>query len=105
MGVDCKMYENKIKNILERIIERKIALEINSSCVYEGSRYCELMPERWIIQMYKDMGGYLVTTGSDAHLAENSANGFDEMYSILRELDFKNTYYYKNRCPIQCTIK
>lgn len=105
MGVDCKMYENKIKSILERIIERKIALEINSSCVYEGSRYCELMPERWIIQMYKDMGGYLVTTGSDAHLAKNSANDFDALYSILRELDFKNTYYYKSRCPIQCTIK
>ena len=45
MDVDCKMYENKIKSILERIIERKIALEINSSCVYEGSRYCELIPE------------------------------------------------------------
>lgn len=105
MGVDCKMYENKIKSILERIIERKIALEINTSCVYEGSRYCELMPERWIIQMYKDMGGYLVTTGSDAHIAENSANDFDVLYDMLKQIGFKNTYYYKNRCAIQCAIK
>lgn len=105
MGIDCKMYDNKIKSILEHIIERKIALEINTSCVYEGSRYCELMPERWIIQMYKDMGGYLVTTGSDAHIAENSANGFDVLYDTLKQIGFKNTYYYKNRYAIQCAIR
>ena len=104
MGVDCKMYENKIKSILECIIERKIALEINTSCVYEGSKYCELMPEQWIIQMYKDMGGYLVTTGSDAHIAENLANNFDMLYDTLKQIGFKNAYYYKNRCAVEYEI-
>lgn len=105
MDIDCKIYENKIKSILKCIIERKIALEINTSCIYDGSKYCELMPERWIIQMYKEMGGYLVTIGSDAHIAENSANCFDMPHSLLRELDFKNIYYYTDRFPVQCKIK
>lgn len=104
MGVDCKMYENKIKSILERIIERKIALEINTSCVYDGSRYCELMPERWIIQIYKDMGGYLVTTGSDAHIAKNAANNFDMLYDTLKQIGFKNAYYYRSRCAVEYEI-
>ena len=60
------------------------------------------MPERRIIEMYKDMGGYLITTGSDAHIEENSANGFDMLYNMLKEIGFENTYYYKNRCAIQC---
>lgn len=104
MGIDCKMYEDKIKSILEQIIKRKIALEINTSCVYEGSSYCEFMPERWIIQIYKDMGGYLVTTGSDAHIAGNMANNFDMLYDMLKQMGFKNAYYYKNRCAVEYKI-
>lgn len=104
VGIDCGLYENKIKNILKYIIKHKIALEINTSCVYNNSGYCEFMPERRIIEMYKNMGGYLITTGSDAHIAENSANSFDTLYSMLKEIGFKNTYYYKNRCAMQCAI-
>ena len=104
VGIDCGLYENKIKNILKYIIKHKIALEINTSCVYNNSGYCEFMPERHIIEMYKNMGGYLITTGSDAHIAENSANSFDTLYSMLKEIGFKNTYYYKNRCAMQCAI-
>ncbi len=104
MNADCKKYKDKIERILRYIIDRKIALEINTSCVYDGSGYCELMPEEWIIQMYKDMGGYLITTGSDAHIAKNSANSFDMLYKKLKEMGFKNTYYYKNRFAVQCAI-
>ena len=104
MGMDCSPYEDKIKQILKYIIEHKIALEINTSCVYKGSGYCEFMPEQHIIEMYKDMGGYLITTGSDAHIMENSANEFDMLYDMLKKIGFKNTYYYKNRCAIPCAI-
>lgn len=104
MGIDCGLYEDKIKEILKYIVEHKIALEINTSSVYKGSGYCEFMPETHIIEMYKDMGGYLITTGSDAHISENSANEFDVLYSTLKKIGFKNTYYYKNRCAIQCAI-
>lgn len=104
MDIDCGRYMHKIKQILKCIIERKIALEINTSCVYNGSGYCKFMPEIQIIEMYKDMGGYLITTGSDAHISDNSANEFDVLYGTLKKIGFKNTYYYKNRCAIQCAI-
>ena len=104
MNVDCRLYEDKIRHILECIIKHRAALEINTSCVVAGSEYNELMPEEWIIKMYKDMGGYLITTGSDAHAAKNSANSFNALYDMLRDMGFKNVYYYKNRCAIQCAI-
>lgn len=104
MGIDCRKYEDKIKRILQEVISRRIALEINTSCVYDGSGYCEFMPEEWIIQMYKDMGGYLITTGSDAHIAENSANSFDTLYDLLKDIGFEYTYYYRDRTPIKCAI-
>ena len=93
------------KKILGLIIDRKIALEINTSCMYEGFGYRELMPEARIIKMYADMGGYLITTGSDAHNAENSALYFNELYGRLKkEFGFRNIYYYKNRFAAQCGL-
>lgn len=104
MGVDSRNYEEKIAKILAYIIKGKIALEINTSCVYEGSGYCEFMPEKWIIEKYKKMGGCLITTGSDAHIWQNSANNFDMLYDLLRKIGFKNTYYYEDRKPIKCPL-
>ena len=105
LNITLDRYMNKIECILKSIIERGIALEINTSCVYDGSGYCEFMPNAGILKMYRDMGGYLITTGSDAHTAQNAANRFDELYSLLKESGFKNTYYFKNRYAIQCAIK
>lgn len=104
-GIDSRKYEDKIKKILEYIIKKDIALEINTSCVYEGSAYCEFMPEEWIIKLYKSMGGYLITTGSDAHIAENSANSFDKLYTFLAESGFEKAYYFENRKPVGYSVK
>lgn len=102
MNLNCGDYRDKIHRILTLIIERGIALEVNTSCVYNGSGYCEFMPEQWIIELYKALGGYLITIGSDAHISENSANMFDKAYSAIKNIGFENIYYYKDRYPVQC---
>lgn len=104
VGVDINLYTDKIKNILKRIIKDGKALEVNTSCVYEGSGYCEYLPNKSILEMYKSMGGYLITTGSDAHIAENAANGFDKLYDMLKEIGFDYAYYYKDRKAIKYEI-
>ncbi len=105
LGLRCGEFDGDITKILDFIIKHKIALEINTSCVFDGSGYCELLPEKRIIRQYKEMGGYLITTASDAHIAENAANSFDELYSMLKTLGFRNVFYYKNRCAVQCSIE
>ena len=105
MNIDPMIYIDKIKVILSEIIRQAKALEVNSSCVFPGSSWNEFMPQKQILDIYKEMGGYLITTASDAHIAQNSANSFDELYSMLKSLGFINTYYYKNRCAIPCAIK
>lgn len=104
LGIDAAQYSEKIEKILKEIIARKISLEINTSCVYKGSTYCEFMPERWIVEKYRAMGGYLITMGSDAHISQNSANSFDLLYNMIREIGFENIYYYKNRRAIACAV-
>lgn len=104
-NISPMLFKEKIKEILEFIIKHKICLEINTSCLYEGSKYNCLLPEEWIITLYKDMGGYLISLASDAHISENCGNKFDIVLKKLKAMGFKYIYYYKNRFPIQCLIK
>lgn len=96
-NVDCRDFRDKIEQILDCIIRRKIALEVNTSGLVTGSKYCRTMPEEWIIEEYKKRGGKLVTVGSDAHVTENASLSFDKAYEILKKYGFESCYYYENR--------
>lgn len=101
-GIDCKEYKDKIEVILSMIIERGIALEINTSC--KNNNYDEYMPEEWIIKRYREMGGHLITCGSDAHISENIAYCFNDLFELLKAIGFKYICYFKNRDIYQCTL-
>ena len=100
--IDADKYLPVIKNILRFIIDHGIALEVNTSGI--GSGYSVLLPDEKFIKLYRDMGGYLITLGSDAHTAEKAANGFNETLSLLKDLGFSHIYRYEKRTPIQCKI-
>ncbi len=95
LSVDLSKNRNKILEILDCIIERGLSLELNTSGL--GTKFNEIMPQRWILEEYKKRGGTLVTLGSDAHTPEKIGNGFDVAVCILKEIGFNAYYYYKNR--------
>ena len=102
LKVDTRKYESKIVPILEYIIKNGIAMEINTSGI--GSAYDCFMPENWIIKKFKEMGGYLVTLGSDAHISKNVCKDFDKAIDTLRSMGFTGYYYFENRKAIKCQI-
>lgn len=104
LGLKSDMYTEKIEKILDRIIEKSIALEVNTSCVFDGSGYNEFLPSEDIIKMYKEKGGHLITVGSDAHIKENCGNNFEKLFAILKTIGFENAYYYEKRKPIPYPI-
>lgn len=61
-------YLGIIERILKNVIARGKGIEINTSCL--GSGLEETMPDAEVLQMYKDLGGTIVTFGSDAHVPE-----------------------------------
>lgn len=101
--VNLKEYSEIIDKILKGIIEKGIALEVNTACI--GSSYNEFMPEKPIIARFKELGGYLVTLGSDAHTADRMTNGFTDAVRALKEIGFKNLYYFKKRIPINYCLE
>ena len=102
LGLDWRIREQKIKQILRAIIDRGIALEINTSSV--GSAYDEWLPCRQIVDLYLDMGGYLFTLGSDAHASKRIGHCFDEVTAYLRSRGIRYAIYFKNRIAHQYSI-
>lgn len=102
LGVDSSQYREKILEILKTIIARSVSLEVNTSGL--GTRHDSLMPEKWILQEYKRLGGCLITLGADAHAPQGVAKGFDSTVALLKELGFDGYYYYEQRKPNRVSI-
>ncbi len=83
-----------IKNILSTMIERGIALEINTS----GLRRPEAVtyPNKNILKLYKELGGSILTIGSDTHYPDNAFFGLLQGHSLLKECGFHNYGYIQN---------
>lgn len=94
--VDLTRYGEKIDEILRRIIKKGIALEVNTSSFDMLNNF---MPPKKIIKRYRELGGYLITLGSDAHEAKNASAHFKEALEALRETGLENIYYYRKRKP------
>ena len=99
LGVDAMRYKAQIEKILDLVVKKGVAMEINTSGI--GTAYGTYMPDPWIIRLYKEKGGYLVTLGSDAHTPENAGKGFDCAIELLQSYGFDGYYYYQGRKPIK----
>lgn len=102
-GLTDEEFEKPIKHILNTVIRRNIALEINTSGL--GTALDATMPSERILAWYREAGGKLVSLGSDAHAAEKLANGFDMARDMLLRNGFTECVYYENRKPVAYSIK
>ncbi len=94
-NIDVLRFESDIREIFEMIIAKNIALEINTSGFSEDLQ--GLMPTPKLIEIYKNMGGKLLTLGSDAHASENIGKGFPQTKQMLMDMGFEGYCYYEKR--------
>lgn len=92
-----KLYEGKITEILKVVIERGKGIEINTSGLRQEVK--ETMPSTQIIQLYKNLGGKIITIGSDSHNEKDVGEGFEESINILKKVGFKQIAIYRARKP------
>lgn len=80
------LYHEVIAEIFKIIIPEGKGIELNTSGERDGLP--SGMPSRDILELYKDLGGEIITLGSDAH--EPSALGFDfeKSRDLLRDIGF-----------------
>lgn len=85
--------------ILEQLIAQDKALELNTS----SWRYHldDLQPSTPLLKLYRDLGGTLITLGSDSHKPEHLGAHLDQAQQALRDLGFKSFVTYQRHVPTE----
>ncbi|MFB9973613.1 histidinol-phosphatase HisJ family protein [Allobacillus sp. SKP2-8] len=86
-----------IEEIFKTIMPRGQGIEINTS----GYKYNmgRLLPSKDILQLYYDMGGEIITIGSDAHKPERIGDRIDEATELLKDIGFKYISTFEKGTP------
>ena len=91
----------KIQDLIEQIFEVVIAdgkgIELNTSS--RAYKLKSLMPSKEILKLYYDMGGKIITIGSDAHNADRIGDCVMESQKILKDIGFDGIYTFEKMKP------
>ena len=101
--IDYDEFQEILDEILIQLIKKDKGIEINTS----GIRYGLGMPHpnKEIIKRYKQLGGKIITMGSDAHKINDLGADFDVAGSILMDAGFQEISVFHNRTPDFVKIK
>lgn len=90
-------YSDILDEILKVIIRKDKALEINTSKL-KSLGYTN--PQLPVFERYWELGGRLITFGSDAHVPERLGEGFEEMAAVLKKIGFKEYAVFRKHMPV-----
>lgn len=80
------------------VIEQGKGIECNTATLYRG--YGQPGPDTSIIRRYRELGGEIITFGSDAHRVQRLGMAFDEAKQIVQDCGFRHYCIYRNRRPV-----
>jgi histidinol-phosphatase (PHP family) len=72
---------------LRALVETGTGLEVNASGLRQAPR--ETYPAPWAVARFRELGGEVVTAGSDAHRAHSFAYGLARAYGIAAAAGFE----------------
>ncbi len=94
-GLDLKLnrYEERIRHILTRAIEKGIGIECNTN------RGNQPLPDAKWLRIYRELGGELITLGSDAHTPEFISRAMEQRQELLKECGLRYFATYEKKKP------
>lgn len=87
-----------VEEILRTVIADGKGIELNTASWRYGLK--DTQPCREILRLYRDLGGEILTLGSDAHTPEYLAGHMDEGRKILREIGFTRFCTFEGMSPV-----
>lgn len=94
---DVKKSMDVIDVILKQLISQNRGIEINTSGLKNGLKTAN--PHTTILKRYRELGGEIITIGSDAHTPAYIAYEFDRAKEFLLESSFKYYTTFKKKQP------
>ena len=102
-NTDLGRYDDITDEIFKTLIANGKALEINTSGLRQPIG--KTMPTDNYVRRYRELGGELLTLGSDAHFTEHVGANIDDGYAIAQSCGFRYVTYFENRKPVQVKIE
>ncbi len=96
--ISTRTYGDTLTALLKNLIERGKGIEINCSG-FRTPPGGGALPSLDILRLYKELGGEIITIGSDAHRVTNAGVGLAEGFDILRDLGYKYITVFEKRKP------
>ncbi len=84
-----------LRPLLERVIAMGKGIEINTSGWRQPVGVC--FPDPLILKAYYDLGGRVITLGSDSHGTDTLCADFSRAVGLLREIGFTEAYRFHKR--------
>ena len=100
--VDMTKYRDCIAEIFKAVIRNCKGIELNTSGYRQT--YGKPLPDEELLRLYKDLGGTILTLGSDAHRPEDVAGNFVQGAALVRAVGFDRIGYYLHHEPYYMTI-
>jgi histidinol-phosphatase (PHP family) len=91
--VTLDRYADRIRAILRSAAEHGHGIELNT---WTGKTVEPWLP---VLKLYKECGGEIVTTGSDAHIPEGVGRGIAQVYDLLLHTGFRYITVFRDRRP------
>lgn len=86
------------EKILRKVIDDGKGIEVNTS--YHRYGLGDSTPSKDILRLYRDLGGRIVTIGSDSHKKEHLGAYVDEAKGLLRSLGFGEFCTFEGMRPV-----
>ena len=96
--VDLSRHREAIDGIFRALIDAGKALEVNTSGYRQ--KIGRPLPDLPLVKRYRELGGELVTLGSDAHTTADLGRGIAEGMEMLREAGFRYFTVYERHKPL-----
>lgn len=90
-------YMDIVDAILKELISQNRGIELNTSGLKSGLKTAN--PHTTILKRYRELGGEIITIGSDAHSPSYIAYEFDRAKAFLLECNFKYYTTFKKKQP------
>ncbi len=92
-----EIYQEIIEQCLKRLISMGKGIEVNTAGLKYGLGAPNPRPE--ILQKYRELGGEIITIGSDGHKPEHLAFAFDQIQELLEQCGFRYLTLFRKRKP------
>jgi histidinol-phosphatase (PHP family) len=94
---DMSAYHGRVRGILREVARAGKGIEINTSGLWKGLGFT--LPSREIVRIFREEGGEIVTTGSDAHKLEQIGGAMDGAAECLKSAGFERFAFFGKREP------